>query len=214
MCRLLLVKSNWDFQIKPHLESFAGICRDSKEYQGHGWGTFYLENGSPQIYKHIDPIWSHDYEKFGSTRFLMVHARSAFRDTGITTANNMPFTNQHYAFIFNGELHGVRLKADGRIGAEKLFNFIKRLDKGSMEETFHRAVRLIRKGTAYIRAMNILMADIRTQSVYLCSLFNNEPDYFTLYIKKLTNGFIICSDVYPGEKNWNPIRNDTVEVFS
>ena len=54
----------------------------------------------------------------------------------------MPFTNGDRVFIFNGELRGVRVKADGRIGAEKIFNYILRFDKGDLNQ----AVRLFEEG--------------------------------------------------------------------
>ncbi len=45
----------------------------------------------------------------------------------------MPFYDDQFIFIFNGELRGVRIKADGRIGAEKIFNFIKRFNSDNMQ---------------------------------------------------------------------------------
>jgi glutamine amidotransferase len=226
MCRLLVIKSETEFAMKPHLETFARLCRKSKEYQGHGWGAVYLDKNKPVIYKHLDPIWGHDFRGFGATRFLMVHARSAFQDRDIAIENNMPFIDAdidadtdtdpdfRYGFMFNGELRGVRIKADGRIGAEKIFNFIKRMNKGSMTDAFKKAVTLIPKRTAYIRAMNIIMADIKTRAVYLCSLFNREPDYFTMHIKRRDSGFIICSEKYPGETGWAALPNHHIEVLT
>ena len=38
MCRLLCVHSARPFEIAPHLAAFASLSRDSREYQGHGWG--------------------------------------------------------------------------------------------------------------------------------------------------------------------------------
>ena len=46
---------------------------------------------------------------------------------GIKIENNMPFTGGNYVYVFNGELRGVRIKEKGRIGAEKIFNYINRL---------------------------------------------------------------------------------------
>ena len=212
MCRLLLVKSDKGFEIRPHLERFAEISKNSKEYQGHGWGAVFLRNGKREIYKNIKPIWEDDLNGFGTAPFLMAHARSAFRDEGIAIENNMPFIDDTYNFIFNGELQGVRIRADGRIGAEKIFNYIKRFDKGDMTEAFTKGISLIRKRTAYIRAMNIIMSDMH--SVYLCSLFNGEPDYFTLQMKRENGRLIICSDRYPGETGWTGIKNNTIEVIT
>jgi len=38
MCRLLFIKSESEFDIQEHLDIFSKICKNSKEYQGHGWG--------------------------------------------------------------------------------------------------------------------------------------------------------------------------------
>ena len=46
MCRLLAVRDRTPFAIEPHLDRFAQICKDSKEYQGHGWGFAKRLNGS------------------------------------------------------------------------------------------------------------------------------------------------------------------------
>ncbi|MCP5103500.1 MAG: hypothetical protein GY950_08985 [bacterium] len=163
-------------------------------------------------YKNITPIWEDDLSQFNHTRFLMVHARSAFRDQGITIENNMPFSDDTHSFIFNGELQSVRINAPGRIGAEKLFNVIKRFNKGNTTEAFKKGISFIQKRTAYIRAMNILMSDMHT--IYLCSLFNREPRYFTMHMKREDGCVIICSEKYPGETGWTGIKNNTIEVFT
>ena len=132
MCRLLFVKSKTEFNISDHLKIFSEICKNSKEFQGHGWGCSYIVNDDWVHYKNIKPIWEDDTTHFPSTKRLIVHARSAFQDKDIVVENNMPFYDDRHIFIFNGELNGVKIKADGRIGAEKIFNFIKRFDNGNM----------------------------------------------------------------------------------
>src|SRR5512136_2582737 len=96
--------------------------------------------------------------RFPRTSFLIAHARSAFEDRDITVENNMPFSDGERIFIFNGELRGVKLHEQGRIGAEKIFNFIRRFDRGDTLAALKKAVELIRKRTRYIRGMNIIMA--------------------------------------------------------
>jgi glutamine amidotransferase len=52
------------------LKKFADIARNSKEYQGHGWGCAYQDDGPDgtwKIYKNISPIWEDDLEQFGRT---------------------------------------------------------------------------------------------------------------------------------------------------
>lgn len=211
MCRLLLITSDQKIEISAYLKKLAQIAKNSKEYQGHGWGCAFLIDGKWQIYKSIKPIWEDNLDDFPPTTRLLAHARSAFRDEGIKIENNMPFFDDTYVFIFNGELHGVKIKEKGRIGAEKIFNYIKRFDKGNMFEAIKKAVEIIKKRTAFIRAMNFIISD--KQNIFLNSLFNDDPDYFTMHLKKSENELIISSEKFPGEIGWSKIENDTLEVF-
>ena len=211
MCRLLYVNSKNDFSIEQHLKKFAAISRDSKEYQGHGWGCAYLENDSWKYYKNISPIWEDDLSQFGNTNRLLVHARSAFEDKDIFVENNMPFYDDKYIFIFNGELGGVKIKYEGRIGAEKIFNYIKRFDKGDMFEAVKKGVEIIKKRTDYVRAMNIILID--DKQAYVTSDFNQDHDYFTMRKKETEDTIIICSETYQGESDWEIIENNFVGVI-
>lgn len=193
-----------------HLEKFAEVSKISKEYQGHGWGCAYLENGDWKIYHNICPIWEDNFSRFGRSTLLLVHARSAFEGTEIKVENNMPFSDDKYVFIFNGELRGVKIKEEGRIGAEKIFNYIKRFDKGDMRAALERGVKIIQKKTDYTRAMNIIIAD--KNKAYLASVFSEDPDYFTLNQKE-NGALVICSQPYPGENDWKKISNKTIQVF-
>jgi glutamine amidotransferase len=212
MCRLLLVKSETDFSITQELKRLAIIAEHSKEYQGHGWGCAYRENGAWKHYKNIKPIWQDDLAAFGQTKLLLAHARSAFKDEGIAVENNMPFYDERRVFIFNGELRGVRLAEQGRIGAEKIFNFIKRFDHGDLLAALKRGTEVIQKRTKYIRAMNILMADHRR--AYVASIFNEDPDYFTMHWSQQRAKLIVASEPLPGEERWEKIASGTIREFA
>lgn len=211
MCRLLCVHAARPFDMRPHLEQLAGISRRSKEYQGHGWGCAWLEAGEWRLYHDIRPMWDDDLAGFGETTLLVAHARSAFRDEGIRVENNMPFFDGRHVFVFNGELRGVRIKERGRIGAEKIFNYVKRFDKGDTLEALRRAVDVIAKRTRYVRAMNIVMASDRAR--FLASVFNEDPDYFQMRRKTANGTDIVCSEPYPGESGWRTVANGAVEAF-
>ena len=212
MCRLLAVHSSSLFSPAVFLKKFALISKNSSEYQGHGWGCAYLENGQWRIYKNISPVWEDDLEQFPQTTLLLGHARSAFRDEGIVIENNMPFYDERYVFIFNGELQGVRIKSEGRIGAEKIFNFIKRFDKGDINAAIRKAVRIMQMRTDFIRAMNLIISD--KKRIYLNSLFMDAVDYFTMFLKRENDRLLICSDPFPQESNWQKIKNKTIEEFA
>lgn len=212
MCRLLAIKSSQPFDCTPHLRALAQISQQSDVYQGHGWGCACLTDDAQwRLYHDIRPIWEDRLDGFGSTRMLIAHARSAFRDEGIVVENNMPFEDGKRVFAFNGELQGVRIREAGRIGAERIFNFIKRFDKGDLAHALDRGVRLIEQRTRYVRAMNILLAD--AEQLLVASLFNEEPEYFTLHARERNGLSIVCSAPYPGEDGWTPIPNRTVRTL-
>lgn len=211
MCRLLYIRSEEPFEPTSDLERFAEIAKNSQEYQGHGWGVAWLRQGKWEVYKNIQPIWEDDVRRFKETTALVAHARSAFEDTEIVIENNMPFFDEEYVFVFNGELRGVKIKEEGRIGAEKIFNFIKRFQADDMQQALERGYKVIEKRTNYVRAMNIIIAD--TDSAYVGSLFSADPDYFTLRSKQTNGKLIICSQPYPGESGWANIPNRSVSTF-
>ncbi len=212
MCRLLFVKSKTELDINYHLEKFADVCKSSKEFQGHGWGCSYLNaDDNWEHYKNINPIWEDDFSKFNFTNRLIVHARSAFEDKDIFIENNMPFYDDEFVFIFNGELRGVKINAEGRIGAEKIFNFIKRFHNYDMKKAIEKGIDIILKRSNYIRAMNIIIAD--KNNAYVSSLFNEDSEYFQMSYKQTDEELIICSQNYIGENDWIKINNKSLEVF-
>jgi predicted glutamine amidotransferase len=211
MCRLLYIRSQQPFPIHSHLKVFAAIARNSIEYQGHGWGLAYLQDGEWKHYRNLKPVWEDKLDPFGDTRLMLVHARSAFQDRDITIENNMPFYDQRYVFIFNGELQGVRIQAPGRIGAEKVFNFIKRFDHGDMEQAITKAREIIEKRSKYIKAMNIIIAD--KEAVYVSTQYNENREYFTMHYKESAGNLVICSEKYPGEEHWQALPNKSMKVY-
>ncbi|MEW6703204.1 MAG: class II glutamine amidotransferase [Bacteroidota bacterium] len=208
MCRLLYVNSKEKFLVADYLIRFAEISKNSKEYQGHGWGCAYLLNNEWKYYKNINPIWESDFSHFGSSTRLIAHARSAFKDEGIVVENNMPFYDDKYIFVFNGELRGVKIKEEGKIGAEKIFNYIKRFNKGNIKDAVEKGTEIIQKKSNYIRAMNIILSDWRASYVY--SHFNEDKDYFTMYAKLSDALIIVCSEPFYGERDWLPIQNNSL----
>jgi len=211
MCRLLAVRASKPFVVRPYLESFALISRNSREYQGHGWGCAVEHEGRWHVYRNIQPVWEDNLSRFHDTTCLVAHARSAFRDEGIRVENNMPFLDSRSVFIFNGELHGVRIQESGRIGAEKIFNHIRRFDRGNVADALEKSTSIIRKRSRYVKAMNIVMAD--KDHIYISTDFSEDADYFTLW-KKHGHGFAaVCSEPFPGETGWEPVKNHTLEVL-
>lgn len=216
MCRLLLVKSKSEFEPVSYLQEFASISKNSKEFQGHGWGMSYITGSGSWInYKNIKPIWEDALGIFPKTKFIIAHARSAFQDKDIIIENNMPFYDDNYIFIFNGELHGVRIREEGRIGAEKIFNFLKRIAGESMKENFAKAVSLLNKRTKYVKAMNIIIVDKNNGDIFLSSDFGEEEDenYFTMSYKETEDDLIICSQKFKDNAGWVSLNNHSVKIW-
>ena len=211
MCRLLTIRSQTPFAIGPHLEKFSHIAQNSKEYQGHGWGCAYQGlAGHWRFYRNIKPVWKDDLSRFGKTTLLVAHARSAFEDKDIIVENNMPFCDGRTVFIFNGELRGVKIRAEGRIGAEKIFNYIRRFDRGDTQQALTKAVAIIKKRTRHIRGMNIIM--VNETGIFVSSYFTEDESYFTMSYRQ-GNCLAICSDPYPAEDNWQTIANGSVRKW-
>lgn len=194
-----------------HLDAFARLCKGSREYQGHGWGCAVWRGERWDRYRTVRPIWEDGFRPEGDVRVLLAHARSAFRDEGIEEESTMPFVSGGRAFAFNGELRGVRLAMDGRTGAEKLFHYIGRVDAPDTAGSIKKAMAVVRRRTARIRASNFILAEPGRFHVY--SLFDGEADYFTLHRRRTAAECVVCSEPYAGEAPaWEPIPNDSQEV--
>ena len=215
MCRLLCVRGEKEFDVEDHLAAFSEVAKNSREFQGHGWGCAWLEGGGWRIYRSITPIWEDRDRPRGRTPLLLAHARSAFRNEGIRVENNMPFFDGERVFLFNGELRGVRIREQGRIGAEKVFNFVKRFDRGDLSHALARGLELIEKRTRYVRAMNVIVADA-SRRVTVASRFNEDPDYFQMRCATIGDVRVVCSEPYPAlvaPTEWTPIPNGAVRSF-
>jgi len=201
MCRLLAIRSREPFSMREHLEQFQEIARTSPQYQGHGWGCAWKEGDEWRLYRSIRPVWEDDLERFGATSFMLAHARSAFRDENIHVDYNMPFLAEPLVFLFNGELHGVRIQAEGINGAAKIFSVIRRFENGSWQNALQKGSDLIAERSRYVKAMNIVMADERR--LYIRSIYSEQEDYFALRVKRTAAMDRVCSQEYPDEaRGW------------
>lgn len=209
MCRLIAITGE-RFDANEHLYAFAQMCKQSKEYQGHGWGCAWIENDRWVHHHSITPIWDDTLPTIPETTRFVAHARSAFRNEGITIENTMPFGDDHRAFVFNGELRGVRITSEGRIGAEKIYTYATRFDE-DLFVSVRRAVPIIEKRTEYIRAMNFAIAT--RERIIIVSHYNEDEAYFTLHRARDDTMTIVCSEPIMN-LNWTPIPNRTIEVIA
>jgi len=209
MCRMLLIRSDDEFDVRPHLEAFADMCRSSTEYQGDGWGLMAV-NGSRQTVKHPTPIWEHDFDGYGPARLLLVHARSAFRSHPLGVEHNMPFVDDRLGFAFNGELHGVALRSAGATGAAKIFDLLRRLDRGDPLGSLERTMALLESHSRHIRACNVILTDGDRSWVF--SRPTDQPDYFTMHQARSRDKVAVCSQPLANGLEWRPLPRGTVEV--
>ncbi len=207
MCRILFARSENDFNLSSLLEPFARVAHTSSEYQGHGWGCAWREGDQWRHYHNIQPIWEDDLSQFDNTSLLLVHARSAFRDEGIAIENNMPFSDGESVFIFNGELRGVRIKSEGRIGAEKIYNYIRRFDRGDKLAALDKGTGIIARRSAYVRAMNIILSE--GKQTWMSTRYSENPDYFQMHGKQDGDLTLVCSQPFENESGWIPIDNNS-----
>jgi glutamine amidotransferase len=213
MCRLLAVVARRPIDQVKHLDAFSRVCAASREFQGHGWGCAVWRSNTWEQYRTIRPIWEDTFRPSGNVTVLLAHARSAFRNEDIDVANNMPFVSGERAFIFNGELHGVRLPVSGRTGALRLFQFILNLGQQDPRDSVARAMTVIKRRTAHIRACNFILADAR--QIHVHSLFTADEAYFAMHRRQTAEELVICSSPYPDDKHgWVALANDSLEVFS
>ncbi len=208
MCRFLVLRSAKGFDPAPLVASFRERCRRSSEFQGHGWGMALRTSGRWERYRSLTPIWEDPRTLPGSVDFLLVHARSAFRNEGIDAENNMPFYRGEVSFVFNGELRGVRLNAPGRIGAEKLFQLILDRKRDDFREALTATDRLVRSRSRYVRAMNVALAD--GTAIYAHCRFAERPDYFTLHYRE---GELQGVSSEPLDDGFRPMQNGETRVL-
>lgn len=211
MCRFLVLRSAREFDPSPIVDSFKERCRRSPEYQGHGFGVTLRTSGRWERRKSLTPIWEDRRPLPRSVDVLVIHARSAFRNEGIEVENNMPFDRGELSFVFNGEIRGVRLKAPGRIGAEKLFHLILERQPHGLPEALCEVDQLVRSRSRYVRAMNVALTALNDdRTIYAHCRFAERPDYFTLHFRE---GDLSGVSSEPLDASFRPMGNGETRVL-
>jgi glutamine amidotransferase len=166
-----------------------------------------LTSGRWKRYRSLTPIWEDSPPLPRKVEMLVLHARSAFRNEGIDVRNNMPFYRDDLCFVFNGELQGVRLRAPGRIGAEKIFHLILEQRVG-LQAALAATDRLVRSRSRYVRAMNVALTD--GSAIYAHCRFGEKPDYFTLHYRA---GEVSGVSSEPLDESFRPMANGETRVL-
>ena len=193
------------------MNSFKERCRRSPEYQGDGFGVTLRASGRWERRRSLTPIWEDALRLPKRVDVLVVHARSAFRNEGIAVENNMPFESDEVSFVFNGEIRGIRLRAPGRIGAEKLFHLILERRRSGVPEAIGAVDRLVRSRSRYVVAMNVALTSLNGDpSIYAHCRFSERPEYFTLHVRE---GEVRGVSSEPLDRNFRPMENGETLVL-
>lgn len=223
MCRLLLVNKKQKFNPEEILNSFADMCEASRtpmegDRQGDGWGVSWLDdNGDWQLFRSIKPIWE-DRDKFltiPESTLFMSHARSkSYSHNELNIEHNQPYLDGDLSYVFNGEMSGVMLKAEGEIGAQKIFNLLKKYSENNGYEAGLKKTRdQLNIGTKKLFGSNIILSD-KQKAYILCNHWGETPDYHTIRYIQDDNNLIVCSEILDlpnySVDNWLVVNNKTV----
>ncbi|MBW2971260.1 hypothetical protein KY320_03810 [Candidatus Woesearchaeota archaeon] len=217
MCRFLIIIAEKQFDATSHLNSFAELCKNSEEFQGDGWGVCYPapKQEGWKCHRSIKPIWQeqHLFDSLPATKILVAHARSSFQDRGPNIEFTQPFVNEKLVFVFNGEISGVKIRARGNNGAQKLFTLIQQNSSNGYKEALQILKRLIEDNSEHIKAMNVGL--LHQNKIYVLCKYSERPNYFGLHYyngKDENEMQIVCSQPY-GSYDFKPIPNNQVLVI-
>lgn len=213
MCRLLIISSKKEFDIYPYLIEFVKLSEKSLtpdgDRQKDGWGLFTKK----QFYKSTKPIWEDEIvnNNWLKDNLLIIHIRSAFKGKD-NLEFNQPFVNNGLIFVFNGLLKGVKIKCEGEIGSQKIFNLIQKIYKENRNNYLENFYQLISKETNYIVGMNIIVIDLNFKKINLISVYNEYENYFALNLYQDDEKIIICSEKF-NSINFEKLSSETIKTL-
>ncbi len=121
----------------------------------------------------------------------------------------MPFVSGEVGFVFNGELHGVRLGMEGRTGARRILNLMQGLDGAASMETNRRTRQILENRTRRILGMNWIVAG--TEGAVINTFAAERPDYYTMHRLQTSTETVVCSVRLDRNPAWQALRDDIRE---
>jgi len=205
MCRFLLAKSSGLFQPSTLLYPFTKMAKNSKTYEGDrqkdGWGTSWIDSHNMfRVHKSLNPVWKDHsvFKSFNSTNMLSIHARSTSfqKDKGVISFNQ-PYISSSFSFVFNGLLKKVSLSVPGKIGAEKIWNLFKQIQKNCEPANTLKILRnKLISSSKEIQALNIGLCT--NKNIYALCYFTKHPIYYQLHYINTPTIKIISSEPIEG----------------
>ena len=220
MCRFLLARSKQVIQPAQILSAFAAMCEASRgsngDRQEDGWGIAWNENGAWTLRKSLLPIWEEPgaYAEIPPTRLWVAHARSAgFAEHKGQLSHNQPYVADSLCYVFNGMLRGVRLpmRAEGEIGAQKIFSLIRQALAGQTAEQALRWTHdTLAQHSRHIVGMNIGL--VQDERFHLLCEYAEHPEYFGLNYHQDEYLTLACSEQLPGY-TWQTMERNQIVVL-
>jgi len=199
MCRILVIKSKKNFSIAEFGLEFAEKCQKSKYWQGDGWGICWQNKKNKwQVWKSLSPIWKNGeiFHKFPKSKMFLIHARGAsFKKDKNNLEYNQPFVKEGIAFLFNGNIIGMRtsLKIPGEIGSQKVFYLVKKyIPKEGIRGAIQKVRKMVESGAKKIEALNIGICD--KKKFYLLCRYEIDENYYKIRYFKAREMELVCSE--------------------
>ena len=199
MCRFLMVKSKKNLSIAELIFEFAQKSKESREWQGDGWGVSWLDSKNKwRVSKSLSPIWENvkALAKVPESKIFLVHARSSSSDKDKDCLEyNQPFIREKIALVFNGSIIGMRtsVKIPGKIGSQKIFHLIEKcIPNYGIEDAIRKTRIMIEHNSREIEALNIGICD--KEKFYLLCRHNGDEDYYGIRYFKDGKITIVCSE--------------------
>ncbi len=208
MCRMIGFSFTEDDEVSSLFELLKKFAK-SGLHSPHtdGWGC-YLKNSDNNIfcYKNINPVYEDKIDNFNSYLGIF-HARKASPGLPHGMLQLHPFLADNSVFAHNGTIKDANLDNPFSSDSFDLFNNLR--DFADFEDLGKRIISF--KNKHLFTSINFLM--IKDDSFYVLNLYNEEEDYYTLWLKEDQKGIVVSSETV--NEFSKPLKNgDLLKIVS
>ena len=204
MCRMIAFSNKNDIST---LHIFDRL-KESAKYGSHsphsdGWGVYLKDNdGRIFCYKNTIPAYEDNFEDFKSSIGIF-HARKASKNLKKGILQLHPIFQDDIIFSHNGTVKITEINNPFSLDSYELLKNIKNFD------SFYNLAKNVKNfyDRYTFTAINFFM--IRNRTLYALQLYNEDPDYYTLWFDSNYNGgFLIASEAFNSNShNFRPLKN-------